>query len=227
MKTRRSRKKWLVLQYDNRTIDTEYEKLMKQNKDYAKAHGYDYKFISKGYTSISPYWRKVNIVKDLLPKYKGILWMDTDAVVFNSRITLDSITNSSKMFFCSQDNYKTTTNHFNAGVWIIKNTPEMNDLMEKWLELYDTKEWLKNSRENWHTTGNWSNATYEQGSFIETIQPAYKKHITKIPCNILQGCLEDINTVNEPFIIHFMVSLKQLIPAYIKIFIDSPNKSKK
>lgn len=197
---------------------------MKQNKDYAKMHGYDYTFVSKGNTTISPYWRKVELVKDLLPKYKGILWMDTDAVVFNNRITLDSITNSSKMFFCSRDNYKASVDHFNAGVWIIKNTPEMNELMDKWLQLYDSRTWLKNSREQWHTTGKWSNTTYEQGTFTETIQPAYKKYIKRLPCNILQGCLEDINTANEPFIIHFMVSLKELIPGYIKIFIDSPNK---
>lgn len=236
MKTRRSRKKWLILQYDDRSISkvsiddapvpatVDYTKLMEQNKKYAKRHGYAYKFVSKGYNKLPPYWRKVNLVKDLLKNYKGILWMDTDAVVFTPSKTLDSITNSSKMFFCSPDNYGTSTEHFNAGVWIIKNTPEMHDLMEDWLQLYNTKDWLKNSYQKWHTTGKWSNTTYEQGSFIETIRPSYKQYMKILPCNVLQGCLEDINTSTEPFIIHFMTPLKKHIPGFIKTFIDSPDK---
>ena len=227
--TRRLRKKWLVLQYDNRKITPDYKKLMKENKDYAKIHGYDYRFVSKGYMKLPTYWRKVNLVKDLLKGYKGILWIDTDAVVFNNSMTLESIMAPylSKMFFKSSDNYKVPASQFNGGVWIIKNTPEMNTLMDQWLQLYDPTEWLKNYGGNWHTTGEWSLNTYEQGAFREKIEPLYKKYIPRLPCTVLQGCLEDINTDNEPFIIHFMDSLKSYIPGFVKTFIDCPNKPKK
>jgi hypothetical protein len=225
MKTRHIRNKWLVLQYDDRNLEQDYKILMNRNKEYAKLHGYEYKFVKSGHKDIPPYWRKVELVKELLPKYKGILWIDTDAVVFDMNKSLNSITRLSYSFYKSQDNWKFPNHHFNAGVWLIKNTPEMNMLMADWSSLYKEKDWLQNSQHKWHTTGKWSNTTYEQGSFIDHIQPKYKKHIKRLPCNILQGCLEDINTKNEPFIIHFMSRFKEHIPGFVKTFILMPEKS--
>lgn len=225
MKTRRIRKKILILQYDDRPISQEYKTLMSRNKEYAKIHGYEYKFVTSGHKDIPPYWRKVELVKELLPHYKGVLWLDTDAVVFNMKFPLEKLTRSPHMFYKCQDKWRFPNKHFNAGVWLIKNTPEMNSLMDDWSNLYKKDDWLKNATDKWHTTGKWSNITYEQGSFIDTIQPKYKKYIKRVPCNIFQGCLEDINTKNEPFIIHFMSRLKEHIPGFIKTFIDLPEKS--
>jgi len=225
MKTRRIRKTILILQYDDRPITEEYRVLMSRNKEYAKIHGYEYKFIRSGHKHIPPYWRKVEIVKELLPRYKAVLWVDTDAVVFNMKFSLDKILRSHHSFYKSQDNWKYPNHHFNAGVWLIKNTPEMNSLMDDWSKLYKEDDWLQNAKDKWHTTGKWSNTTYEQGSFIDNIQPKYKKYIKRLPCNIFQGCLEDINTKNEPFIIHFMSRLKEHIPGFIKTFIDLPEKA--
>jgi hypothetical protein len=225
MKTRRIRNTWLIVQYDDRKLDENTEILVKQNKEYAKKHGYTYKFIDSGYTDIAPYWRKVSVVKELLPKYKGILWLDTDAVIFDPSKHLDSITTSRHSMFISRDNWKAKKNHFNAGVWLIKNTPEMNTLMSDWENLYKKDEWLKNSEGKWHTTGKWSNITYEQGSFTHNILTKYKKYIKWLPCNILQGAIEDINTSREPFIIHFMLTLKKYMPAYVKIFLHKSDHS--
>jgi hypothetical protein len=222
MKTRRVRKTWLIVQYDDRKLDEHIELLVKHNKEYAKKHGYNYKFIDSGYTDIPPYWRKVWIVKELLPKYKGILWLDTDAVVFDLSKSLDSIVTSRHSMFIGRDNWRAKKYHYNAGVWLIKNTPEMNTLMSDWKNLYNKDDWLRNSKGKWHTEGEWSKITYEQGSFTQNIFPKYKKYIKWLPCNILQGAIEDINTSHEPFIIHFMDTLKEYIPAYVKIFIRMP-----
>jgi hypothetical protein len=222
MKTRRIRNTWLILQYDDRELNNNDKKLMERNEEYAKKHGYKYKFIDSGHTDIPPYWRKVSLVKELLPKYKGILWIDTDAVIFDLSKTLDSITTSRHSMFISRDNWRATKDHFNAGVWLIKNTPEMNTLMSDWEDLYSEKDWLKNSGGKWHTTGKWSNITYEQGSFIKNILIKYKKYIKWLPCNILQGAIEDIHTLRKPFIIHFMATLKEYIPGFIKTFMSVP-----
>jgi hypothetical protein len=222
MKTRRIRNTWLIVQYDDRSLDKNTEILVKENKEYAQKHGYTYKFINSGYTDIPPYWRKVAIAKELLPKYKGVLWLDTDAVIFDSSKSLESLTKSRHSMFVARDNWRAKKNHFNAGVWLIKNTPEMNTLMSDWKNLYNKDDWLKNSQGNWHTRGNWANITYEQGSFTQSILPKYKKYIKWLPCNILQGAIEDINTSREPFIIHFMATLKEYIPTFVKIFISMP-----
>jgi hypothetical protein len=222
MKTRRIRNKWLIVQYDDRKIDTDTEILVKENKEYAKKHGYTYKFINSGYTDIPPYWRKVSLVKDLLPNYKGVLWLDTDAVIFDSSKSLESLTKSRHSMFISRDNWRAKKNHFNAGVWMIKNTPDMNTLMSDWENQYKEEDWLRNSDGKWHSKGKWSNITYEQGSFTHNIATKYNKYIKWLPCNILQGAIEDINTDHEPFVIHFMDKLKEHIPAYVKIFITMP-----
>ena len=218
MKTRRIRNRWLVLQYDDRPIDENYKKLMSINKEYCKKHDYEYKFVTKGYEDLPPYWRKVALVKNLLKKYKGILWLDTDAVVFNKAITITSIARSSKMFFKSGEILNYPKYHFNAGVWIIKNTPQMNDLMEEWLNNYKTKEWSRNSNGKWITSGKFAGPTYEQGVFQNVIYTSYEKYIQNLQVHILQGALEHIHTKNHPFIIHFMDRLKQYIPCFLKIF---------
>lgn len=225
MNTRRIRKKWLVLQYDDRPIEYEYANLMNRNKKYCKQHGYAYKFIKRGYSNIPPYWRKVSLVKEYLKNYKGILWLDTDAVIFNLNISLDSLTNSSKQLFISNDDWNSHPLHFNTGIWIIKNTIEMHRLLDDWIHTYNEKDWLKDSMNKWHSTGGWSGTTYEQGSFNKNIYSKYKEYIKSPPCNILQGALEDINSPNKPFILHFWNCLKKEIPAFIKIYIDKPIKS--
>jgi len=182
--TRKASKSWLIVQYDDRPLNKNHTEFIRRNQIYAKKHGYYYTFINKGYTDLPPYWRKVAIVRDYLntDKYKGIMWLDTDAVIFNMNISLDHVGDTTKHFFKATNS--TGNQIFNAGVWTVKNTIAGKKIMEKWMELYDPSKWKQNGK-SWSTDSNWAGEDYEQGAFAYKIVPRYNKNI---------------NTLNEPFL---------------------------
>ena len=140
-KTRKNSKTWLIVQYDDRPIDKFDSEFMRRNEAYAKKYGYKYKFVNKGYTDLPPYWRKVALVKKLLDtdQYKGILWLDTDAVIFNVNISLDSVGDKLKHFVKATNS--SGNQIFNAGVWTVKGTDKGKKIMKKWMDMYDPSAW--------------------------------------------------------------------------------------
>ena len=217
--TRKNSRTWLIIQYDDRPIDKNDTELIRRNKAYAKKHGYHYNFINTGYTNLPPYWRKVAIAKDLLETdlYKGIMWLDTDAVIFNMDISLDSVGDTAKHFFKATNSAGNKI--FNAGVWTVKNTKQGKAIMKKWLELYDPSKW-KHVGKNWSTEGEWAGDDYEQGAFAYRIVPLHGANINTVKEPFFQGVYPGEghkgNDSKDVFVYHFYNWLKSRRAAFIK-----------
>ena len=78
--------KILVLQIEDRS-DNFLNKLLNENKEICKANGIEYIFMNNTSSTISPYWRKVFEINNIMKKeeYKTIdyiMWLDSDAFLF-------------------------------------------------------------------------------------------------------------------------------------------------
>ena len=174
--------------------------LMNRNKYYAKKWGHEHIFVDSGYEDVAPYWRKVFLVKDILEsnKYKGVLWLDTDAAVYKMDIDLNTLLEEGKHFYKSRD--ATPGNKgFCAGVWFVLNSPTGKEIMSKWAGNYNPNVWKKNIFGRWKTKGEWAGPNYEQGSFIKHIIPAYKASLKEYHHTYLQA----LEPGNDTFILHF------------------------
>jgi hypothetical protein len=198
-------KPFAVVQYDDRHIEKEEQEYMNKNNSYCKKHGYEYIFISNGYEDLPPYWRKTSIVKNILStgKYKGILWLDTDAYVYNPEITLESIVTDGYDFYISEDLFGSK---MCAGVWIVMNTPLGNEILDTWIRSYNPKDWRKDNNK-WISDGVWAGPTYEQGSFEKNILPIpkYNKHIKILDHTFLQAT----KALPHTFIMHLYNNLSK------------------
>ena len=210
MNTRKMKKTWAVVQYDNRPLQNIYKVLQQHNINYCKKYGYKYFFISEKY-ELPPYWIKVKIVQEILKtnKYKGVLWLDMDAVIHDTNISLDSLLIKGKSFYYAPDRPEWNT-PFNAGVWFVLNNKIGNAIVDSWINTYKPEYWMEKNGK-WITNGPWAGITYEQGSFIHYIKPIYMKYINEFPWHFLQS--------HEPseksFILHFAVNYKRFIQKYI------------
>lgn len=204
--------KWAVLQYDNRPLSAKDEALTARHKYYCEKHGYEYVFITKSDRDVPPYWQKVYIVKEHLPKYKGILWMDTDATIFNLEIPLDNYITKDHSFYKSIDSGGNQI--FNAGVWIVMNNEMGMKILDDWIAKYDEKMWRKDGA-GWHTDTPWAGDAYEQGSFAHKVVPEHENHIKTLDENVLQSNdMDDKNT----FILHFWRGKSSQIEEFLKRF---------
>jgi hypothetical protein len=186
---------WAVVQYDDRNLNSNMSKLITRNKKYCNQHKYKHIFISSGYTDIPPYWRKVACVKDILltNKYKGVLWLDSDASIVDFNRSLDSITDIKHSFYISGDTAeKNDPLAFNAGVWIVMNTKIGLEILTKWIDDYDSSLWKIENGE-WLTLEDWAGKAYEQGSFRHHIMPDYIDYIKRFPKDFFQGLSHEID----------------------------------
>lgn len=194
MKTRKHKKTFAVVQYDNRPLSDELKQLMAINKRYCKLHGYDYFFIHKEYP-MPPYWIKIFLVQKLLPSYTGVLWLDTDAVI-HSKSSLTSICKPNKsMYICKN---RPSWGNINAGVWLLLNTESGNQIIQDWVNSYNPKRWTFSKK--WTTKGVWAGPDYEQGAFNITIFPKHKKEVYVYPWHFFQSYKP---TTKDVFIYHF------------------------
>jgi len=206
---------YAVLQYDNRPLSEEYLILQKSNRDYCERHGYDYLFYQRTF-DIPPYWVKVLLVRHILltGRYKGVLWLDTDAVIHNSSLSLYGLTRLKSdrfHFYYSADNPRWSS-PFNAGVFLVRNTRIGRHIMDTWLNAYNPLLWTNDVDLGWYTEGDWAGPNYEQGAFVEQVMPVYQQYMCCLPAEVLQGT--EISP--SAFTLHFAAKLKQFIPDYLK-----------
>ena len=217
-KTKKNKKTYLILQYDNRNIKPQFKELMNINKKYCSLYGYDYILDTETY-NLPPYWIKVMLADKLLKtnKYKGILWIDTDAVINDFSISLDSICCPNKSIYYSYEffeRYKVGTQElvsqyrFNSGVWFVLGDKIGKEIMNEWVKLYNPKDWtLKNKK--WECIDcKWAGVEYEQGGFEKHIIPKYKKNCKQYKYSFFQSTTTNSINKNDPkFIYHFYGSI--------------------
>ena len=90
-------------------------------KEYANRYGYDCRVFTDGFdVSRHPSWSKVLFVKDVLPEYEWIWWLDADAVITNYRIDIGKFVESEKDILACKDAAEC---EFNMGSFFIRNCP--------------------------------------------------------------------------------------------------------
>ena len=206
---------WAIVQYDNRPLNEKYIKLMERNKQYCKKHGYDHIFVSQEY-ELPPYWRKVKLVQETLPNYTGVLWLDTDATVYNIDKPLDSFQKAGKSFYYSPDG-PLWSSEMNAGVWLIINDETGRGIMDKWFSSYSSNDWVREGTK-WTSKGDWAGSTYEQGAFVKLVKAVYVSALEIHPWQTFQS----FEASPEAFTFHFAGELED---KYLPTFLDSlPNE---
>ena len=208
---------YLVLQYDNRDFfqnimeyfnPSDYHKLIKVNEEYCLNHNLDYMFLSSYDYDMPVYWMKVKIITDILnnnSKYKGIIWLDSDAVFTNMDKSIRNVLDNNKSFYIATDPPEFNEKQLNAGTWIVKNNDIGIKIMNDWLNNYNSSFWIKKD-DNWHTDMVWAGIAYEQGSFNSIIYPKYKDHIDVLKWNIFNN---DTRSNKDAYISHYLGNPKK------------------
>jgi len=191
---------WAIIQYDDRKLTDVDKGLINRVAHYAKKWGHEHILKTSGYEDISPYWRKVFLAKDILNtgNYKGVVWLDTDATVYNMDKDLNSLIEEGKHFYKSADNTP-GNKRFCAGVWFVLNTDIGKEILSKWTEGYKPDKWKKNGNGKWKGDGEWAGTSFEQGSFMETILPTYENSLKHYDDTFLQA----LEPRPDAFILHF------------------------
>ena len=135
---------------------------------YCKKHGYDLIEDDSIYREDKPIpWSKLLLMLKYLPKYDYIVWIDSDILIMNSNITLESLIQKYPKhdIICGNDNKM-----MNTGFLFVKNTKfSKNFLKDVYFNEYDPTEDPNNRYQNW-----------EQGSFINLYDKNHLKCKQKI-----------------------------------------------
>lgn len=174
--------KVLVFQCGAYTQNPEYMYYsMMINKLYCSKWGYDYRFINHDIKEMPPYWLKVKDLKNLLndtSKYDMIVYLDLDAIFNDFSVSIEQVIdyvdpNENYEIYVSYDwIVKYNEGKGNAGVFIVKNTPNAKNIVSKWYNMCVCDNKLCNKCASWEYSQHkwncpdckWAGINYEQGS---------------------------------------------------------------
>jgi len=170
-------------------------KLHQRNAVYAQLHDYDYYFFweypgDKEY--MPPYWLKVLIIADILKtqEYDYVMWIDSDACIADHSIRIErlfQVFGRKNDFFAFGMDFAPFFADFNAGVWIVKNTPLAAEFLAEWLTKYPPQRWYK-KQGKWLCRGVWGGKYFEQGTGGELLRhKKYCHHILAFSTEIIQS----------------------------------------
>lgn len=197
-----------IVSFENRK-DIEFINLHNQNVlEYCKKWNYEYLFYDKCIHNI--YWCKMYFILDALKtgKYDYVMWLDSDTIIKNPNISLDTIVNkySSDIFV----NVDEGASAFCAGVFIIKNSKIGIEYIENCIKLNNNK-CLK--KESIKLKGLWAGLCYEQGAMNQLIFEKYYPYTTCLPkYYIFNGYIDDTLEMcnSDGFILHLYASPNEL-----------------
>lgn len=204
----------LVLQYDNR-IPFPFPDLRNRNVNYSNYHNYTY-ICETEKAAISPYWVKVELTLRYLKdgQFDYILWLDSDACVYDFNVYIESFFDNTKEFAFSRD-HPSWSMLFNAGVYIVKRSNTTIRLFETWMSLYPSHRWSQGEEGEWICAEcDWAGSQYEQGSFVDSLlnDPSFTSIFQREHPDVLQKTLPPCV---ETFVMHFAANFKQQIPEFI------------
>jgi len=163
-----------VVSFENR--DLEYRDLFRKNhREFCERHGYAYVCLDTYSETIPPYWVKAFLVRDLLPSYDWVVWIDSDAVFESTApLPLDEAT----FFISGRDKPQhTMPAQINVGVFAVRRCPVGLTFMEMWVSLYNPSRWKLRRNGTWKCLGKWAGDDYEQGSCISLLRdPMFSSH---------------------------------------------------
>jgi len=218
-------KKVCVFCYETR-VQSGLTQLKEINEKYCHVNDYTFLYISETgeEEKYPPYWIKVKLAYDLLlsKKYEYICWIDSDVVIHDTEIRIESIfsafTTHQQFIIKSTDNDR-WFNSFNAGVWLVKTCPQAIEFFQDWIQSYPTNSWRRFKNNKWicTTCQTYANGPeYEQGAGTRLLESEkYKSSVITLDWRILQGY--DIRQVqNIGFTLHFSGDFKNYMYSYLK-----------
>jgi hypothetical protein len=188
-----------IITFENRK-DAEYIDLHNKNVS-AYCDKWNYKYLFYDHCVHNIYWCKMYLVLDALKSgnYDYVMWMDSDSVIKNNNISLDSIVNKySSDIFVNLDGGDSV---YCAGIFIIKNSPIGIAYIEDCIR-HNTKECLT---DNNNLKGIWAGLCYEQGIMNQLIFDKYYNNTTCLPQYLVYNVAidETLKSCNlDTFILH-------------------------
>jgi hypothetical protein len=111
-----------------------------RHAEYCQAHGFDYELQRVGdprYPANTGAWVKVKLMIDAMQKgYQSVVWLDTDALVWDMDADLRGAVRPGKVGLCWQRIPQFPQGHWNVGVMYVDNTPGTLGFMQDWLASY-------------------------------------------------------------------------------------------
>ena len=196
-----------IITFENRK-DSEYVDLHNQNvTNYCKKWNYDYLFYDQCVHNV--YWCKMYLVLDALKsgKYDYVMWMDSDSIIKNFNISLDSIFNKYSSDILVNLDHGTSV--YCAGIFMIKNSPIGIQYLEDCIKENTDKCLTKKS----NLKGFWAGLCYEQGIMNKLIFEKYFKYTTCLPDYLIlnEGITDSMKTCDaDTFILHLYGSSNEL-----------------
>lgn len=154
----------------------------------------------KNYESELPiYWHKLLFCKEHLPNYDYILWLDSDTIIYNPEIKIESLLNDKHVYIGTDYPYISSIFcPYNSGIFIIQNSKEGSNYLNDCIK--DGKYVL---------SGIWAGMCYEQGVMNHLIQWKYKNVTKIIPPHIFTS---SDRKEESSFILHLFGKSKKKIP---------------
>jgi hypothetical protein len=165
-----------IVQFDDRS-DQELgpmRHLVARNAAYAAERGYSHAFIRNHDNDVPVFWHKVSLIERTLAEgFEYVAWLDTDAVVHDFSLAIESLFAGPEMMVFSGDlPIYPVPLPFNAGVFFCRGAGARG-LMREWRALYPAELWRKQAGE-WNFPDHvWAGPAYEQGCFAEKLLPKY------------------------------------------------------
>jgi hypothetical protein len=198
-----------IVQFDDRN-DQELgplNVLISRNYDYAKEHGYHHVFVRQPEKDFPPYWNKVYLIEKYLSSgFDIVAWLDTDAVIHDFTISIESLFESREAFVFSNclPIWKVGT-PFDAGVFFCKGQ-FARDLMQEWRSLYPAHLWEKQGNKWVCRDNRWAGPAYEQGVFAEKLFPKYRS--SPFFKQVSWKKLQNPYPLKDSFTLHFAQSFR-------------------
>ncbi len=155
----------------------------KNIQKYADKHGYTYIYLNdyKNNLKLPIYWKKLQLLKEIMENtnYDYIVWLDSDTIIIEDDIRLESIIDKAKTksIFIGHDKYSIFGLNLNAGFFILKNDNKTLRFIEECINTYLNREKCKNEKGEYVLNGEWSKDCYEQGVMNELLFKDYKKDL--------------------------------------------------
>ena len=220
--------KLLLLQIENRSNNL-LNSFMERNRNIAQQYNFEYVRQTIPYDDdLPPWWWKVYAIRNIMynrPDVDLVMWLDSDAFLaqyHKANPVMIAETDPDHDMWVSPDTWPDPS-PFNAGSFIVRNTPSGRSIMDHWIQLYNPARWQK-VQGSWKSDGPWAGTDYEQGSFVENIQNNPKYKIKTFPPYVLSNpSCKSIHP--ETVSVHTYGSYKDLQGPTCMLYIGAENKS--
>ncbi|KAF2459128.1 hypothetical protein BDY21DRAFT_362607 [Lineolata rhizophorae] len=185
---------------------------------YSQIHGYDYLFIkTPKYEDRGPSWAKPVTIANLLPRYRFVVFVDSDAIFHRPEVPFEWLlnhwgaTDATALALATDPpefDYNRDTRGrvvHNTGFVVAQNVPRAHALLRDWVECPDE---LRHE-----DCAKWKNVwSFDQGAFAEYVRYAFDQpdDILDVPCGEANGYPESEGSCDGKFIRHFWIQKDKL-----------------